>query len=117
MNQAVEKVIRKSLHIPRGELLTIFRLPGWQGCPLGDPEMGTVNCPLAFDTGKWSANDPPLWMRERLSKELLAHCRQCQGEPQHTPEEAQINTKILKTIMGNNEVHEISTKEVKKDES
>ena len=100
MDKVMEKTIRKSLHIPEGELLTIFKLPGWHGCPLGDPENGVTNCPLGFDTGRWSANDPPAWMRERLSEEVLAHCQCCQGEPQLPLEEAQIWAKSLEMLMG-----------------
>ena len=100
MDKATENAIRKSLRVPEGELLTIWRLPGWSGCPLGDPEMGVTNCPMGFDTGKWSPNNPPAWMQERLSEEVLAYCQRCQRQPQLTPEEAQVSAKILKVIMG-----------------
>ena len=100
MDKTIETVLRKTFHIPDGELLTVWRLPGYHGCPLGDPEQGTVNCPLGFGTGKWSPDNPPAWMRERLGKEVLANCQQCQGKPQLTPEEAQVSAKILKVIMG-----------------
>ncbi len=116
MDKAIEKVIRNTLHISDDELLTIWRLPGYRDCLLGDPEMGVVNCPLGFDTGKWSPSNPPAWMKQRLSKELLAHCQHCQGKPQLTAEEAEISTKIVKVIIGNDEAHRISTKEAKKDE-
>ncbi len=116
MNKAMEIKIRKSLHIPEGELLTIWKLPGWRDCPLCDLEMGVTNCPLGFDTGGWSPNNPPAWMRDRLSEEVLAHCQQCQGKPQLTPEEAQISTNILEIVTGSGEVQETSTTEAKEDE-
>ena len=100
MDKAIEKVIRKTFQVAEGELLTIWRLRGWRSCPLGDPEMGVTNCPLGFDSARWSPSNPPLWMRERLSEEVLAHCQQCQGKPQLTPEEAQIWAKSLEILMG-----------------
>ncbi len=100
MNKQLEKVIRKTFHVPEDELLTLWRLPGWRSCPLGDPEMGVTNCPLGFDMGKWSPNTPPAWMRERLSEEVMTQCQYCQGEPQLPLEEAQIWAKSLEMLMG-----------------
>lgn len=117
MDKSTEKVIRDTFHIPDGELLTVWKLPGWRGCPLGDPDEGVTNCPLGFDTAKWSSNNPPSWMRERLSKQVLAHCQHCQGQPQPTPEEAQISTKIFKVITASDRVYGISTEEAKEGES
>ena len=106
MNKETENAIRHTFHIPEGELLAVWRMPGYRSCRLGNPEHGATNCPLGFDTGKWSPNSPPAWMRERLSEEVLAHCQRCQEEPQLTPEEAQISTKIVKVIIGNREAKE-----------
>ena len=100
MDKATEKTIRKSLHIPEGELLTIWKLPGHSDCPLSDSEQGVVNCPMAFDTGKWSPSNPPAWMRERLSEEVLMQCQHCQGEPHLTLEEAEILERCYAILMG-----------------
>jgi len=100
MDKATEKVIRDTFHVPEGELLTIWRLPGWRGCPLGDPEMGVTNCPMGFDTAQWSPNNPPSWMREKLGEEVLSHCQCCQGKPHLTPEEEQVCAKTIEVLMG-----------------
>lgn len=46
MDKITEIAIRKSLHMPEEELLTIWKLPGYRECPLGDTEMGITNCPM-----------------------------------------------------------------------
>ena len=102
MDKEVENVIRHTFHIPEGELLTIWKLAGWYGCPLGDPEMGVTNCPMGFNSGRWSPTNPPFWMRERLSDDLLIHCQFCQGKPQLTREEEETLVKSYEVILGAN---------------
>lgn len=102
MDKAVEKVIRNTFYIPEGELITVWRLPGWRECPLGDPELGVTNCPMGFDTGRWLPSNPPSWMRDKLGEEALSHCQRCQGEPRLTPEETQIWAKSFKILMRGN---------------
>ena len=100
MNKAMEKTLRKSLHIPEGELLTIWRLPGRRCCPLGNPETDVTNCPMGFDTGKWSSNNPPAWMRERLSAQILAQCQGCQGKHHPTSGEVKVSGKVYEILIG-----------------
>ena len=100
MDKTTEKTIRKSLHIPEGELLTIQRLVGYRACPLNHSEQGVVNCPMGFGTGKWSPNNPPGWIRERLREEVLAHCQQCQGKPALSSQEKHVWSQIYKILAG-----------------
>jgi len=100
MDKTTEKTIRKSLHIPEGELLTIWKLLGHSDCPLSDSEQGVVNCPMAFDTGKWSPSNPPAWMRERLREEVLAHCQQCQGKLALSSHETHVWSQIYEILAG-----------------
>ena len=100
MDKETENTIRRTFNIPEGELLTIWRLPGYRDCPLGDLDMGVTNCPMGFDTGKWSANDPPAWMRERLSEEVLAHCQQCQGNLKLSSQQAQAWSNVYEILAG-----------------
>lgn len=84
----MDKAMRDVVHIPEGEVLKIWSVPGWHDCPLATAERGVTNCPLAFDSRGVPAEPQP-WMkgacedgswRERWCQ-ILGFCRQCQGKP------------------------------------
>lgn len=107
MDKVVEKAIRKSLHIPEEELLTLWRIPGYRDCPLGDPEMGVTNCPMGFENVGVPTELQP-WMRGACEdeswqdrwREILAFCQHCQGNPKPTSQEIQTWSKICGILAG-----------------
>ena len=107
MDETTGKAIRKSLHIPEGELLTIWRLPGYRDCPLGDPEMGVTNCPQGFDHAG-VPTEVQLWMRGKCEDEkwrdvwgsLLVQCRQCQGDLKTAFRQTKVWSSVYEIIAG-----------------
>ena len=100
MDEVTENAIRKSLHLPEEELLTVWRLLGYRDCPLDNSEQGVANCPMGFDTGRWSPNNLPAWMRERLSEELLTYCQQCRGDLKHSSQQVQAWSNVYEILAG-----------------
>jgi len=107
MDEVTENAIRKSLHIPEEELLTIWRLPGYRDCPLGDSEMGVTNCPLGFDHAG-VPNELQLWMRgvceneswRDIWEQILVHCRHCQGNQRHSSQQVQAWSNVYEILAG-----------------
>ena len=94
MEKATDQVIRDMFHIPEAEVLTIWSLPGWHGCPLASPERGISNCPLGFEY-RGVPSEPQPWMkglceddswRDRW-EDILRKCHQCLGKPRPSQDE------------------------------
>jgi len=107
MDEVTGKAIRKSLHIPEEELLTIWRFPGYRDCPLGDPEMGVTNCPQGFDHAG-VPTELQLWMRgvcedeswRDIWEQILLYCRQCQENLRLSSQEAQKWSSVYEILAG-----------------
>lgn len=98
MDTEVKITIKNSLRMPKNESLTILKLPGYTNCPFDNSEQGTINCPMGFDTGRWSPNKPPVWMAERLSEEVLIRCQQCRGDFKLSPQQAQAWSNVYEIL-------------------
>lgn len=108
MKQDIEagaELYRDLFELPKGEQLVIFKPVGIQGCPIfSGGDQGTANCPLwNWKGGELPPNEPQPWMKGRCQddswrerwREILSHCRQCQGRPSYDPS-SQVYRLLLK---------------------
>lgn len=94
MDKVMQNVVRQVSHAAEDEPVILLRLPGTRSCPLGG-DQGIINCPLGFGEKRKPPSELQPWMRGRCENEswrqrwsqILAHCQQCQGKPQATPDE------------------------------
>ncbi len=96
MDKAVEKAIRDVVHMPEGEVLRVWSLPGIVDCPLAQQGREVANCPLGFDH-RAVPSQPEPWMRglceddswKQRWRQILTQCELCRGEPRLSDDEAQ----------------------------
>ena len=98
MSEENVKILRNTFRIPDSDMLTIWSMPGWLGCPLANPEHRATNCSLGFDHSGVPDELQP-WMRgvERWT-EIMKICKRCQGIPKPSDGEKEQLDGIRKSL-------------------